>query len=179
MDFLPLIILVAVAVYFAARKPQPALTTCKDCGHQVSRTAAACPGCGAKVPKSMGMVGWLVLGFFTLFVVQCSTYSLRNEARKPTQTPEQKEDEAKQQILSDAKWKCREFITATLKAPSTAEFQNYNNFTAWHEGYGGRYSVAGYVDAQNSFGAMIRTQFKCDLQRDPKGNWVPINLSNH
>ena len=31
-----------------------ALTTCKDCGNQVSNSAVACPKCGAPVPRIIG-----------------------------------------------------------------------------------------------------------------------------
>lgn len=27
-------------------------TTCKDCGHQVSKNATQCPNCGAKIKRS-------------------------------------------------------------------------------------------------------------------------------
>ncbi|HCI3908997.1 TPA: zinc-ribbon domain-containing protein, partial [Pseudomonas aeruginosa] len=36
-----------------------ALIKCKECGAQVSNKAKACPSCGAKVPKSVGVIGWL------------------------------------------------------------------------------------------------------------------------
>lgn len=42
-----------------------ALIKCKECGAQVSNKAKACPSCGAKVPKSVGVIGWL----FVIFIV--------------------------------------------------------------------------------------------------------------
>jgi len=51
-------------------------------------------------------------------------------------------------------------ITATLKAPSTAKFPDYND-----EGVNiviadsTNIVVSGYVDAQNSFGAMLRSRY--------------------
>lgn len=41
------------------------LKKCKDCGGVVSSNAKACPTCGAKVTKSVGILGWL----FVIFIV--------------------------------------------------------------------------------------------------------------
>lgn len=42
-----------------------AVVKCKECGGQVSTKAKACPSCGAKQPKKVGILGWL----FVLVVV--------------------------------------------------------------------------------------------------------------
>lgn len=42
-----------------------ALVKCKECGNQISKSAKACPQCGAKQKKQVGVLGWL----FALFVV--------------------------------------------------------------------------------------------------------------
>lgn len=72
----------------------------------------------------------------------------------------------------------QKFILKGLKAPSTAEFATY--------GYGDdpatvikidslNYSVNIWVDAQNSFGAMIRNRFKVDLKKDGE-MWRLVDL---
>lgn len=38
-----------------------ALAECRECGHQVSTDAEACPGCGAKVKSGRGVGGWVFL----------------------------------------------------------------------------------------------------------------------
>ena len=151
-----------------------ALINCKECGRQVSKTAAFCPGCGAKLPKQIGMLGWFILLAFTVLVVQCTMSGVSNDTQSVAQTPEQRKDAAEQQILSDAKWQCRGFMEKTLKAPATAKFQNYNEFTARQEA-SGSYLVRGYVDSQNSYGAMIRTSFRCQLKRDA-GQWSLMEI---
>ena len=45
-----------------------ALTKCKECGHQISKTAAACPNCGAKV-KRTSLFTKIVGGFFAFIVL--------------------------------------------------------------------------------------------------------------
>jgi len=50
-----------------------ALMKCKECGNDVSNTAASCPKCGAKVPKKTGigtlvvagLIGWAVFSFIS------------------------------------------------------------------------------------------------------------------
>jgi hypothetical protein len=60
---------------------------------------------------------------------------------------------------------CEQFVTDRLKAPSTAKFQDtfeqsVNSIT----GQTNAFEVNGYVDAQNSFGAMLRTYYTCDVK---------------
>lgn len=45
-----------------------ALMKCKECGHQISKTAPACPSCGAKV-KRTSLFTKIVGGFFALMIV--------------------------------------------------------------------------------------------------------------
>ena len=42
-----------------------AVGKCKECGGQIASSAKVCPHCGAKVKKSVGILGWL----FVLLVV--------------------------------------------------------------------------------------------------------------
>ena len=50
-----------------------------------------------------------------------------------------------------------------LKAPSTAKFAGSGETTRTDLG-GGLYRVVSWVDAQNSFGAMIRQRFICEVK---------------
>jgi len=52
---------------------------------------------------------------------------------------------------------CREAVKAKLKAPGTAEFLEEVATTD-----GDNYKVSGQVDAENSFGAMLRLSWSCD-----------------
>jgi hypothetical protein len=58
---------------------------------------------------------------------------------------------------------CRDRVMSSLKAPSTAKFPTLDrDFVREHEN--GNWRVAAWVDAQNAFGAMIRTHFICILR---------------
>lgn len=59
---------------------------------------------------------------------------------------------------------CEDAVSNMLKAPATAKFDNYIRSS----NDDGSFTVTGTVDAQNSFGAMLRSEFSCKV-RD-KGN---------
>lgn len=67
---------------------------------------------------------------------------------------------------SDA-WVCaQDVVEKNLKSPSSAKFCLMSEATIHYNGEedgGSRYTVSGYVDAQNSFGAMIRKNFTVNL----------------
>ncbi|MBY0122151.1 hypothetical protein [Bacillus sp. S/N-304-OC-R1] len=65
---------------------------------------------------------------------------------------------------AELKYKCQETIKGILKAPSTAKFPNYNE---WRFGKkSGEIIIQSYVDAQNGFGANIRSKFQFIIKDD-------------
>ena len=60
----------------------------------------------------------------------------------------------------DAQATCQVSIEDALKAPSTASFSDWSSVSTGSEGY----EISGVVDAQNSFGAMLRSPFVCILK---------------
>jgi len=69
---------------------------------------------------------------------------------------------------------CRSFVTKNLKAPSTAEFPLSNaDGVRITRLASGRWSVVGFVDAQNGFGAMLRHDFTCEMTYS--GDKVTVN----
>ncbi len=61
----------------------------------------------------------------------------------------------------------RNFVVEKLKAPATAEF---GDITAIQLG-DGTWAVSGSVDSQNSFGALIRSQFDCSIT-NARDTWL-------
>ena len=55
----------------------------------------------------------------------------------------------------------------TLKAPASAVFPPLNQFIV--NGSNDNYSVSGYVDSQNSYGAMIRSKFTYNIEKTSEG----------
>lgn len=63
--------------------------------------------------------------------------------------------------------------TQVLKAPATAQFPPLSDMIV--NGSSGNYSVSGYVDSQNSYGAVIRTQYTYNVVMDQTGRWTCPN----
>lgn len=73
---------------------------------------------------------------------------------------------------------CQTFVTNRLKSPSTADFP-FADYTSW-KGDDGKYTIKSYVDAQNGFGAIVRSYWHCETTYTP-GNkrgheWKLVNL---
>lgn len=59
--------------------------------------------------------------------------------------------------------------TQVLKAPATAVFPDLDEMVV--NGSNGHYSVSGFVDAQNGYGAMVRSTYSYNVEIDANGNW--------
>ena len=72
---------------------------------------------------------------------------------------------------------CKNFVMERLRAPATADFP-FMDYTAWDMG-NDTWVVKSYVDSQNGFGAMIRSNWHCKVQyvggdtSDPR-SWRPL-----
>ena len=56
-----------------------------------------------------------------------------------------------------------------LKAPASAVFPTLQEMIV--NGSGDRYNVSGYVDSQNSYGAVVRTKYTYNIEKDATGRW--------
>lgn len=63
---------------------------------------------------------------------------------------------------------CESAVTGILKSPSSADFGGWQR----RENADGSFEISGYVDSQNSFGAMLRAQFSCSV--DTSGSQAKI-----
>ncbi|CNI09636.1 putative cell division protein [Yersinia frederiksenii] len=61
----------------------------------------------------------------------------------------------------------KDLIAKSLKSPSTAKFSSYSDTSVISNGEC-NFAIDGYVDAQNSFGAVIRTRFNATIRFDEK-----------
>lgn len=66
----------------------------------------------------------------------------------------------------DAYAMVKELLLNYLKAPTTAKFPNFNSVYKFQTSPG-VWEIEGYVDSQNSFGAMLRKRYKCTIVFDP------------
>jgi len=66
----------------------------------------------------------------------------------------------------------RDFVKERLKAPRTAKWPGWfdTDERVTHLG-GGTYAILSYVDAENSFGAMLRMHYVCKVRYVGIGEW--------
>ncbi|HAK63410.1 MAG TPA: hypothetical protein DCO82_09255 [Alphaproteobacteria bacterium] len=82
----------------------------------------------------------------------------------PDKTPQEKQQEA----CNDARhayWVAQDLIAERLKSPKTADFPTFSHVKATPLG-DCRHLIKGYVDAQNGFGALIRTRYTVTMAFD-------------
>jgi hypothetical protein len=79
-------------------------------------------------------------------------------------TDKYREAQAKVHPQDDlARIRCEQAVSANLKAPSTSKFAPYSETHVLDLGKW-QYQVQSYVDAENSFGAHVRTPYTCTVQ---------------
>jgi zinc-ribbon domain len=154
---------------------------CASCGRPQSLgvTRIVTPTAPRKPVSRMARIGdWmaahpiLTLVLLVLVLGQLSRAVLGMPKEQPA-TPEEQAATVAQEAANAAERvqrneeslaliKCQEAEMAGLKAPSTAHFASYSESTVSPvSGNNGAFDVRSYVDAQNSFGAQIRTNFGC------------------
>ncbi|PHM26168.1 DNA translocase FtsK [Xenorhabdus innexi] len=109
--------------------------------------------------KVLGYGGfeWLIAGI-SFIVIMFVFISCSN--RSPT---------SKMDYCSDDKTAysyAEKFVSSHLKAPSTAKFASYYDIESYKPAEC-KFNFIGYVDAQNSFGATLRTKFNALVRYDP------------
>lgn len=147
---------------------------CPFCKENVKADAIICKHCKSELPPLppkkwyQTWKGLLLILFMLSFISRAFD---NNQSTKTQSSPE--EIAAKQQVSDsiDARTYAKLYVEKSLKAPSTAKWQNVMDFAVAplkdREGKTIKdiWEVSGYVDAQNSFGAMIRTQWYVKLKK--------------
>lgn len=91
-------------------------------------------------------------------------------------SPERDAEAAKAKQSERAWYAAQLFVTRFLKSPSTAKFPNPNtDSTVGTIRDFPNFEVVGYVDSQNSFGAMLRSHWKANIEFKD-GDWKMIQM---
>lgn len=148
----------------------PPTKKCAGCGKKI--TTYPCVFCKAKSAADANRsevspaFSVIVIGSFILFGAWCAT-SVSDGG-----------DSSRQQASHDATsafTMCKQFAGDRLRAPSTADWPCCSDDFTTHLG-DGRYRVQTYVDAQNAFGAQIRTDVMCEVRWVSGDRWRLDNL---
>ena len=167
---------------------------CSKCGGEYQENDKFCPSCGKnlinsaelsteekirieaqKKIKAKGCSG--CLGFFILFIFISFIGNLifPNDKKKDILSPShittkteklaiEKGKLAAQELV--AEMLCQQAVQSSLKAPSGAVFAKDSNTKSLGHNL---FKVSSYVDAQNSFGANLRSYYTCKIHLKGKG----------
>jgi len=158
---------------------------CPECRKKISNTAKHCPNCGylisleevakleAEAKRFESKIAYIGLVIVLLLLIPFVKYQLNNPAPTPTQPKETK-------TSTMAFIQCKEFVKRQLHSPATANFPLLDY--ASRKDDINTYSIKSYVDAQNGFGATVRTNYTCKVQflggsDSAIKNWTLIDLS--
>lgn len=150
------------------------LINCPECKNKVSSEASTCPKCGIKIrdteavlkakqkEPSTAPLAWVLAVFIVLWVLWPSQDS-DVESTSSDQRPVVR-GQTQAWVI------CQEFVKAQLRSPSSAEFPwlspryvtELNSTT---------FEVNAYVDADNLFGAALRTDFYCRVSLEGSTDW--------
>ena len=121
-------------------------------------------------PVWTGIIGFFLLIFLVGFVgntftpISDNNSSHKVEIQELIEIPEYKIDKM------GACYMAQTFVEKRLKAPSSAKFENcYDAVIYYNENK--TYEVYSYVDAQNGFGAMIRTEYHVHIREGENDMW--------
>lgn len=144
------------------------LLKCKECGGIVSSVAKTCPHCGFK-PYRWNFVRVSIAVLMIAFAI--SMFSTCYQTSQDPHTPSKPYTGGP----ASARMVCEDALRVLLKSPSTAKFSG-NSSTRTQEVASGVWTVHGYVDSQNSFGAVLRTNYFCKAKYgDP--DWEILDLN--
>lgn len=97
--------------------------------------------------------------------------ALGDDAPKPEPAPEPEDQSI------DASVMCQEFVKERLQAPATAGFPGpWDETVEIVNAKRQRYRVHSHVDAENGFGAQIRTAYVCEIRSVGGDEWRLIDL---
>jgi hypothetical protein len=79
---------------------------------------------------------------------------------------------------SDACFASQKFVRDELKAPSTAEFPDWTESNCQATQSGNVWTVRSFVDAENSFGAQVRSDYTAEMSYNTsRDSWTLNNLT--
>lgn len=158
---------------------------CPYCFTEMDSRASVCPSCRKKVgsANSKGVarkhfsVGSLLGVMLMLFILMGIFGTIVGNVKD---AKNQRPDEDRMKVAYQAS---QDFVSRHLKAPSSADFPYYQTsfVKKIKDDPKGRpiYRIDAFVDAQNSFGAKIRTNYTCEVlydSRDEGKEWKLISV---
>ncbi len=155
---------------------------CHKCQQPTQTNASDCPTCGAKIARPgllsqlfmAGIVGAVGLIFILGLGWAITSYN-------PTVSAADREAHAaklRSNYLTEALINCEDFVRQRLKAPASSKFGHAGlSDEAAQVQPDSSYRVNGWVDAINSFGAQLRSNYICVVRPAGIDRWQLVSLT--
>jgi len=146
------------------------ILNCSKCVLQISSDVEKCPQCESPtrkpfLQKTMGCLGLVLI--FMVFIVLFSLLHGRELAPKS----------ATKDLSIEAVNVSQEFITRKLRIPFTAKFPIPSQARVIN-GEKNQYKIISYVDAQNSYGKILRKNYECVVRYESeKDRWYLVKVT--
>jgi hypothetical protein len=114
-------------------------------------------------------------GLLALLIIAACTAP---ETPAPLTWKEIRETELTPEEIQPPIFMCEEFVKDRLKAPRTAQFPRWFEYQfnrLIDPEYG--YNIEGFVDSENSFGALVRSRFTCKVRQATEERWELLSLN--
>lgn len=130
------------------------------------RRAALSPEERASEDKRNGIIGLIFVAIVVVVILVSCDFGGGDDASDSTPADETTttEEETFEVTEIEARTQCEDLVEQQLKAPKTADFPWLDGEWKYTPVDGG-YKVESYVDAENSFGAQIRSHFGCTVTK--------------
>jgi len=139
---------------------------CKYCAMMIPKDAKICPHCRKTLGMTMPVK--VVIGLF-LFGALMSAIA-GNQSTPPTSNGSNSVQKEKDMEDYAVRYASIEFLKKQLKAPSTASIPDlYELQVTQKPEKKNTWIVTGTVDAQNSYGAKLRQNFRFTIRKDKDG----------
>lgn len=136
---------------------------CRGCRTPLRADTIRCVTCGTWLPAMTAAPRWQVL--VGIFAVVAAVGIVANRPPDPVAPNDAPAVRSEANIASDVGFHCREWVKQRLKAPATAKFPREGREAGrLIGGDSTQWLARGVVDAQNSFGALIRNRYECEAR---------------
>jgi len=126
--------------------------------------------------KNKKVITLLLCAFFAIVVSYgCDNSNSKNNSTTTKQETKQQPKQKQEHSKAEASVMAEEFVKQKLISPGSAKFPWYNENMVKDLGEG-RYTYTSYVDSQNSFGALVRSNFTCTVKYSGNDKWTCEDL---